>query len=177
MSEKLTTQFLTEADIRDVSEGYATREYELGSPLAVISEVLQDAIWLMAFFRYDGESIPDSVHWLVPPFGQSKRAAAIHDWLFRHGGYWARNGEFIPVTRAQADAVYREFAIAKGTPKWRAAMRYGVLRGLGWSAWNKNRRYDHEWRNLAGKLSVRLLDGPRRGQPWLKFVNPEEVVS
>lgn len=127
-------EFLTEYKALDVTEGQSTKTLELLEPLIVYSAVLQDEIRVHAGFTFDGESIPPAIHWLVPPFGQSKRGACVHDYLYRHGGYY-KNLRLVPVTRQQADAVYRELITAKGLPAWRANMRYLTLRVVGWWAW------------------------------------------
>lgn len=60
----------------------------------------------------------------------------------RHRGYWRKDGTFVPVTRKQADAVYHELVLLKGLPTWRANLRWGVLRLVGWKAWNSNQKND-----------------------------------
>lgn len=139
-------EFLSDIRALDVSEGTTTREFELVGNFVFYSAVLGDEVRVPEGFRFDGESIPDWLHGLVPPFGQSKRGACAHDYLYQQGGYW-RVGvlnplglEFIRVTRATADAVYRELTLIKGLPPWRSAMRYTVLRLVGWAAWRKHRR-------------------------------------
>ena len=71
-------------------------------------ELVRDAdaiITVPAGFRFDGESIPTVLHWLVPPFGQSKRGACVHDYLYRYHGFHTIFGELVPVSRKEADAV------------------------------------------------------------------------
>ena len=132
--------FLTEIKSLDVSEGETTREFELLEDFTFYSAVLGAEVTVPAGFRFDGESIPDCLHWLVPPFGQSKRGACAHDYLYQMAGYMGADGKLVPVTRATADKVYRELTMLKGLPAWRARMRYGVLRLVGWAAWNGHRR-------------------------------------
>lgn len=139
---KREAEFITEFKALDVSEGRETDHYLLEEPFRVYSAVLEDEIELSKGFEFDGESIPAGVRWLVPPFGQSKRGAAVHDWLYRHRGYWRADGSFVPVTRKQADAVYHELVRLKGLPAWRSNMRWAILRIVGWSAWNANQRND-----------------------------------
>lgn len=128
--------FLSEFRVLDVTEGRETSTLELLDPFQVYSAVLDAIITVPAGFRFDGESIPAALQWLVPPFGQSKRGACVHDYLYRTRGFHTVTGEVVPVSRKQADAVYRELITAKGLPKWRATMRWGVLRLVGWAAWN-----------------------------------------
>lgn len=129
-------EFLTEFRALDVAEGRETKRLQLAQNFAVYSAVLGDTITVPEGFTFDGESIPSFVAWIAPPFGQSKRGACVHDYLYRHSGYYPLNGVFKPVTRAQADAVYHELVTLKGLPRWRAAMRWTVLRLAGWYAWN-----------------------------------------
>lgn len=134
------TEFITDLVAVDVSEGRerAGASYELQQPFRVYTRVLAAEITVPTGFRCDGESIPALLRWLVPPFGQTKRGAFVHDYLYRHGGYHLPGGVLVPVTRAQADAVYRELVTAKGLPNWRASMRHGVLRLVGGIAWSAN---------------------------------------
>lgn len=131
-------EFLTDFLPLDVTEGRETQRLRLLEPFRVYSAVLDDQIEVAAGFEFDGESIPVWAQTFAPPFGQSRRGAAVHDWLYRHGGYYRATGQFVRVTRKQADAVYKELVLAKGLSSWRANMRYGVLRLLGWAAWNQN---------------------------------------
>lgn len=136
-------EFLSELHAEDVTEGYQTRLYMLTSPFRFYSAVLVAEVEVPEGFECDGESIPDAIRWLVPPFGQSKRGAFAHDYLYRHAGYVA-DGVVWPVDRKTADAVYRELVCLKakveGLPKWRATMRWAVLRLVGGAAWQENRR-------------------------------------
>ena len=132
--------FLTEFKALDVTEGKETQMLELEAPFQVYSATLDAIITVPQGFRFDGESIPACLQWLVPPFGQSKRGACVHDYLYRYRGFHTMTEVLVPVTRAEADAVYCELIKAKGLSSWRANMRWGVLRLVGWCAWNTNRR-------------------------------------
>lgn len=129
-------EFISEFEALDVAEGQQTNMLRLLSPLVVFSAVLDDVVTVPAGFTFDGESIPVWLHGFVPPFGQSKRGACVHDYLYRHHGYHLPNGALMPVSRSAADAVYKELVQLKGLPSWRAAVRWGVLRLVGWIAWN-----------------------------------------
>lgn len=132
-------EFLSDMVAYDVSEGTQTRQYQLAERFGFYSAVLGAEVWIEPGFIFDGESIPTFLHWLVPPFGQSKRGACAHDYLYRHAGYASASG-LVPVSRETADKVYHELVTAKGLPKWRAAMRYRVLRLVGGAAWKANRK-------------------------------------
>lgn len=134
--------FLNELRVLDITEGTETRRFQLLENFSVISAVVGGIITVPAGFQYDGESIPVALHSLVPPFGQSKRAACVHDYLYQFGGYQHVDGSWTEVTRKTADEVYLELALLKGLPQWRAMMRYRVLRLVGWVAWNKWRQAD-----------------------------------
>lgn len=132
--------FLTELKIEDIAEGRDTRLFRLEEDFRVYSGVLDAIINVPTGFICDGESIPAFLQFLVPPFGLSKRAAICHDYLYRNRGYYDSDNVFHPVTRTQADAVYRELCLAKGLPAWRTATRWTVLRLVGWKAWNDDAR-------------------------------------
>lgn len=136
-------EFITEFQALDVAEGQETNRLRLIAPFSVYSAVLDAIITAPEGFVFDGESIPVALRAIVPPFGQSKRGACIHDYLYQYHGYKTPEGDFHPVTRAQADAVYKELVLAKGLPSWRANIRWGVLRLIGWRAWNRQPKKDH----------------------------------
>lgn len=143
MSNK--AEFLTDFIVLDITEGREVQRLKLLEPFMVYSAVLQDQVHVSEGFEFDGESIPVWLQTLVPPFGQSRRGAAIHDWLYQHGGYYRATGQFVSVTRKQADEVYKELVLAKGLPKWRATLRFSVLRAVGWLHWNKSQEKHHKY--------------------------------
>lgn len=138
-------EFLSEFRAEDTAEGSVTRSYRMLEPFRFYSAILGAEVEVPEGFEFDGESIPSALHWLVPPFGQSKRGAAVHDLIYRHAGYVVE-GVVYPVDRKTADAVYLELvqlkAKVEGLPKWRARMRWAVLRAVGWIAWNENRKLE-----------------------------------
>lgn len=134
----MTGRFLSELEYRDISEGRDIVRLELTKPFGFHSEVLGCDFWVPEGFVSDGESIPSALHSVVHPFGLSRRAAVLHDALYKHAGYFVAS-LFFPVTRATADAVYREAVLVKGLASWRAWVRYYILRAFGWLAWNKHR--------------------------------------
>lgn len=139
MSATPPAKFLSDIEVLDVTEGRQTHTLRLSKNFVVYSGVLDAKITVPKGFVFDGESIPVALQWLVPPFGQSKRGACVHDYLYRYAGYHDSKGHFIrPVSRSQADQVYHELIEAKGLPSWRANLRWSILRAVGWSAWNSN---------------------------------------
>lgn len=133
-------EFITEFKALDVTEGFDTHTLQLVEPLEVYSGYLDAIIRAPKGFTFDGESIPLWLQWLSPPFGDSKRGACIHDYLYRNAGYIDADGRLHPVSRSQADAVYRELIEAKGLPRWRANIRWATLRLVGGFAWQANRK-------------------------------------
>lgn len=136
----MKAEFLTELRAEEIAEGEKVHEYKLLEPFRICSGVLDDCITVPAGFIFDGESIPSVLQWLVPPFGQSRRGACVHDWLYTNGGYFDDGGVFVSVTRSKADSVYKELVLTKGLPSWRANMRWSVLRAVGWVRWNSYRK-------------------------------------
>lgn len=132
------TSFITELKVEDITEGTDTQTLRLLAPFTVYSETLDAIITVPQGFIFDGESIPLWLQGIVKPFGQSKRGACVHDYLYRYGAYTTQSGSVVRVTRAQADKVYFELVQAKGLSTWRANVRWGVLRLVGWAAWNSN---------------------------------------
>jgi len=135
--------FLSDFRVWEKAEGTQVHAYELAEDFLVFSQVLKARITVPKGFPFDGESIPPEIAWLVKPMGESRRGACVHDYLYRYAGYKNSMGVFVPVTRAQADAVYKELVIAKGLPAWRAMVRWAVLRLVGGAAWNDNSATHH----------------------------------
>lgn len=97
---------------------------------------ISDSVGLIdvsAGFHTDFNSIPRALTNILPreEYGE---AAVLHDKLYRD----ASTG-LIAVTRAQADAVHREFLIWKHAPRWKVWAMYLGLRAGGWKAWNAYR--------------------------------------
>lgn len=137
---KKPAEFITEFKALDVTEGSQTHTLMLMEPFIVYSGYLNVTIVVPEGFTFDGESIPLALQWLAPPFGDSKRGACVHDWLYRNAGFFDSEGVLRPVLRKQADEVYRELIEAKGLPRWRANIRWAALRLVGGFAWRANRK-------------------------------------
>lgn len=125
--------FLTDPSFLDITEGAETQKLKLLSELRVYSKVLNAEIVVPEGFEFE-ESIPTVLFSLSRPRGESKRAACVHDWLYRKGSYTNFGGTF-PVTRKQADAVYHELLIAKGVHPVRAYFRWLGVRFGGRTSW------------------------------------------
>jgi len=121
--------FLTDPSFLDITEGSETQKLKLLSELRVYSKVLNAEIVVPEGFEFE-ESIPTVLFSLSRPRGESKRAACVHDWLYRNGG--KLNG--LTVSRKQADDVYFELLKLRGVSPWRAWFRWvGVRLGGGFS--------------------------------------------
>lgn len=130
-------EFLTNPIIADMAEGSEAQRFKLLGPLVGYSAVLGVEFVIREGFEFE-ESIPFLAWSIARPLGSTRRGAAVHDWAYRHRHLVLKDGGAIPVTRAQADALYREFLLVKGTPAWRANARWAFLRAGGWLAWINN---------------------------------------
>lgn len=131
----LEAAFLTNTRFEDVTEGSETQRLRTMDELQVFSAVLNAVIVIPAGFEFE-ESIPSFLFSVSRPRGESKRAACVHDWLYRKGSYTNFGGTF-PVTRQQADAVYHELLVAKGVHPVRAYFRWLGVRLGGWLSFKK----------------------------------------
>ena len=131
----LEAAFLANTRFEDVAEGSETQRLRTMDELRVFSAVLNAVIVIPAGFEFE-ESIPSFLFSVSRPRGESKRAACVHDWLYRKGSYTNLGGTF-PVKRKQADAVYHELLLAKGVNPVRAYFRWLGVRLGGWSSFKK----------------------------------------
>lgn len=129
----LEAAFLTNPRFEDITEGSETQKLRLLDELRVFSAVLNAFIHIPSGFVFE-ESIPTVLFSLSRPRGESKRAACVHDWLYKNQSYTNSSGTF-PVTRAQADAVYRELLLVRGLSSWRAWFRWAGVRLGGGFSW------------------------------------------
>ncbi len=133
---------MTVTDVsRDLDVRYVDGRYwTLTAPFTVQTQTLGE-ITIAAGFRTNFNSIPRGLWNILPPDDYAK-AAVPHDLLYSRHGFdrtpWAGADvrTFAPVTRAQADAVHHELALACGAPAWKARAMYWALRAFGWRVWN-----------------------------------------
>lgn len=104
------------------------------------SKVLRREITVPKDLETDGRSTPRLFWNIVPPVGPALWAAVPHDYLYQFGGYHTWGGQLVVITRAQADAVYRELMVLKGFSKPKAWVSYAMLRLFGFVAWNNHRQ-------------------------------------
>lgn len=98
----------------------------LTAPLVFYSESLDREFTMPEGFVTDYASVPrlPFAYWLAG--GLARKAAVVHDWLYRHGG----------CTRAEADAVFLEAMAATGQPWFRRSAMWAAVRTFGWTAYD-----------------------------------------
>lgn len=104
--------------------------FQLDAPLRYWSDRLQARVEVPAGFITDMASVPKlPLAWLLAG-GTANEAAVIHDWLYTTHGVDGR-----PVTRSQADAVFREAIPASHDTSAPAGLMWLAVRLGGWGAW------------------------------------------
>lgn len=98
--------------------------------LAYFSAVLGKLIEVPAGFLTDYASVPRLPLAYAVLGGKGKKAAVVHDWLYKSQS----------VPRAVADAVFREALEASGYGPVVRAMFYAGVRVGGWVAWRQHAR-------------------------------------
>lgn len=105
-----------------------------GAALWVLDEALvyhSDIVGMVTVpkgFPTDFASVPRVPFIYEALGGLAHYAATIHDWLYTHPAY---------ISREDADAVFREAAIASGVPRWKAQLMYWAIRLFGGERYNK----------------------------------------
>lgn len=120
------SRFLTALDLRDLNDG---EHFQLIGTLGYRSDLLVRDVYVPAGFVTDFASVPRGLWNILPRVGQWDRAAVVHDFLY------ATNG----LTRAQADAVFKEALCVCGVSGWRCTAMYAAVRCCGWKPWNRYR--------------------------------------
>jgi hypothetical protein len=90
-------------------------------------------------FTTDFASIPRALWSLLPPTGKWGRAAVIHDWLYATAFAIDEDGKPVEVSRADADAIFREACGDLGvswTLRW---LMWSGVRVGGGAAWKRYR--------------------------------------
>ena len=127
------SQFLTELHVARLSgqfkEGRAL--WRLLAPLRYQSDKLGEEIAVPADYVTDFASVPRLPLTYLMAGDTAHEAAVIHDWLYTPH---AVNGK--PVTRAQADAVFRE-AIGVSDHKAPGALMWLAVRLGGGGSWSR----------------------------------------
>lgn len=127
---KAASLFSTELDLQeDRLDGEAHDFWWLTAPL-----IWQDSkfgtLTAPTGFRTDLASIPRIVRNIpfLDPDGISRRAAALHDWLYAWQKY----------SKAFADEFLRAALTSEGTNVWSAGCYYYAVSWFGQSSWNKD---------------------------------------
>ena len=99
-----------------------------------------EGIKVPAGFVTDFASVPRLFWSIFPPIGRYGYAALFHDYV-----YWDQK-----LTRAQADAVFKNTMEELGVPGWKKAVLYSAVRLFGFAAWKNNStlKANHERRIL-----------------------------
>ena len=105
--------------------------FELDAPLVYDSDLMGASISVPAGFVTDMASVPKlPLAWLMAG-GTANEAAVIHDWLY---SVHVVAGQ--PITRSQADAVFREAVPASMDAHAPAWLMWLAVRLGGWGAWD-----------------------------------------
>lgn len=74
--------------------------------------------------------LPAGLFWLtgIRADGPHRGAAVVHDYLYKYS----------LTSRKEADSVFWQLCRKGGMPKWRADLRWIVLRAVGWHAYGKD---------------------------------------
>lgn len=102
----------------------------LDKPLVFYSGALDREITVPAGFITDYASVPrlPFAYWLAG--GTARKAAVVHDFLYRQGGTLSP-----PVSRQQADAAFLEAMEVSGQPWLRRTAMWAAVRAFGWTAY------------------------------------------
>lgn len=111
--------FLTELRIVNVDDA----NDKLTRSLVFESDVLKRKIKVPRGFVTDYASVPRLPVAYLLAGGEARKAAVVHDYLYRNQGL---------CTRAQADAVFEEAMRVTGQPWWRRKLMWLGVRTFGW---------------------------------------------
>lgn len=98
-------------------------------PLVYQSDVARRVFTVPAGFTTDFASVERLPLMFLLTGDAAHEAAVVHDYLYAKG----------LLSRADADAVFREAAIVSGEPGWRVRLMYWGVRLGGWIAWDNHR--------------------------------------
>lgn len=115
------SHFITDLDAREMTRDTSTDRRgtrKLLSPLVYKSDLLDRTIAVPFGFVTDYASVPRIPVAYLLAGGCADAAAVIHDWLYTTH----------EVSRAAADAVFREAIVAGGEPAWRAWLMWAGVR-------------------------------------------------
>ncbi len=127
------SRFLTPLRLEAIDDGSADERgtWMVLTDFLYESDLLGHVVIVKAGETTDLASVPRLPIAYLLTGGAGRKAAVIHDGLYKTHEV---NGE--PVTRAQADAVFREALRAQGEPAWRAWMMWSGVRIGGGGPWD-----------------------------------------
>lgn len=116
-------------------EAVGVDEWVLLSPLRYVTYVTKRNIEITVpqGFRNDLASIPRLFQAIVPKVAKHRRAAVVHDYLYRERG----NLPYAYFTRAQSDKIFLEAMKTDGVRFTRRWAMYLAVRSGGWVYWRK----------------------------------------
>lgn len=127
------SRFITTLDIRLLRGQFrqGRQLYQLLGPLIYHSDLLKAQIRVPSGYVTDFASVPRlPLTWLLAG-GTGNEAAVVHDWL-----YTVHSVAGKPISRAKADAVFREAIPASEDPNAPAPLMWLAVRLGGWAAWD-----------------------------------------
>jgi hypothetical protein len=134
------SQFITPLDTRKLGPGPQGRStYKLLAPLVYRSDLLDAFITVPADFVTDFASVPRLPLMFMVTGDRAHEAAVLHDWLYTVHCHDGRE-----VSRAEADAVFREAVAVSEESASLAALMYAGVRIGGGHAWDAPGRVQPE---------------------------------
>ena len=135
-----------------VTEGPEWNQWRLTAALKYTGKV--DHFEIPTGFVTDFASVPRPFWAIFPPNGPWAKAAVVHDWLYRTLGvrvedveWHPRHGPLVgldavsrPITRREADGIFRRMMRELGVSWWRYTTMYWAVRLGGWFGWGKVRK-------------------------------------
>jgi len=115
--------------------------YHVGAPRS------RESVYVPAEYLTDFASVPRGLWNIFPPTGPYGKAAVVHDYLYQHRRVIVDSDPYSRttfITRAQADAIFREAMQVLGVKWWpRVPVFLGVRVG-GWLSWNRYREEERD---------------------------------
>lgn len=126
--------FLTALIAKDRRNG----RWELAQDL--VYEGHTDRFVVPSGFLTDFASVPRIVQSIAPKMGKQNRAAVLHDWCYQHAPLLLRESGYVPITRRDADRIFRRVMREEGVNIVRRNVFFFAVRIGGWLPWAKARR-------------------------------------
>ena len=93
-------------------------------------------------FITDLASIPRMLRALIPVNGYHRAGAAVHDFLYKEGGYPLTGSEqsYQPLSRKRCDKIFLEAMKESGVSRWKRKAMYRAVRIGAGGVWKKYRQ-------------------------------------